>query len=60
MPLVSVTLKDRYDSDVQHRLRSALAGAPFDGIRFIDRLETKGAKLTRQDVWNDMGEMRRV
>ena len=35
-----------------------LNGAPFDGIRFIDRFETDGFKLTRQDVWKDMGEMR--
>ena len=33
-------------------------GTPFDGIRFIDRFETNAGKLTRQDVWNDMGETR--
>lgn len=33
-------------------------GAAFDGIRFIDRFELVGGKITRQDVWNDMGEVR--
>ncbi|MEM6711005.1 MAG: tautomerase family protein [Pseudomonadota bacterium] len=37
-----------------------LDGDRFDGIRFIDRFEIDGGKLIRQDVWNDMGEMRRV
>ena len=37
-----------------------LDGDPFDGIRFIDRFETEGGKLIRQDLWNDMGEMRRA
>lgn len=36
----------------------SLDGTAFDGIRFIDRFETAGGKLTRQDVWNDMGEMK--
>jgi len=31
----------------------------FDGIRFIDRFEVSRGKITRQDVWNDMGEARR-
>ena len=31
-------------------------GTPFDGIRFIDRFEVTGDKITRQDVWNDMAE----
>ncbi len=35
-----------------------LDGTAFDSIRFIDRFETAGGKLTRQDVWNDMGETR--
>ncbi len=35
-----------------------LDGAAFEGIRFIDRFETAGGLLTRQDVWNDMGEAR--
>jgi phenylpyruvate tautomerase PptA (4-oxalocrotonate tautomerase family) len=35
-----------------------LDGTAFEGIRFIDRFETAGGKLTRQDVWNDMGEMK--
>ncbi|MEW9921559.1 tautomerase family protein [Marimonas sp. MJW-29] len=33
-------------------------GTPFDGIRFIDRFEVEGGKITKQDVWNDMGEVR--
>jgi len=35
-----------------------LDGSAFEGIRFIDRFETAGGLLTRQDVWNDMGERR--
>lgn len=31
-------------------------GAPFSGIRFIDRFEISNGKLIRQDVWNDMGK----
>jgi hypothetical protein len=33
-------------------------GTPFAGIRFIDRFELAGDRIARQDVWNDMGEMR--
>tara|TARA_R110002074_G_scaffold196880_3_gene363735 strand:+ start:4035 stop:4601 length:567 start_codon:yes stop_codon:yes gene_type:complete len=33
-------------------------GTPFDGIRFIDRFEVTNGKLTRQDVWNDIAEVR--
>ncbi|WP_425091826.1 nuclear transport factor 2 family protein [Tropicimonas sp. S265A] len=33
-------------------------GRSFDGIRFIDRFEVSGGLITRQDVWNDMGEVR--
>ncbi|MDJ1009676.1 MAG: tautomerase [Paracoccaceae bacterium] len=33
-------------------------GAPFAGIRFIDRFEIKGGKLISQDVWNDLAEER--
>lgn len=33
-------------------------GSSFDGIRFIDRFEIAGGKIVRQDVWNDMGEVR--
>jgi ketosteroid isomerase-like protein len=33
-------------------------GTPFSGIRFIDRFEIADGKLTRQDVWNDMAELR--
>jgi len=35
-----------------------LDGSPFEGIRFIDRFEIAGGKLTRQDVWNDIAEVR--
>lgn len=35
-----------------------LDGTPFDGIRFIDRFEVVDGLLRRQDVWNDMGEVR--
>lgn len=35
-----------------------LDGAPFEGIRFIDRFEISGDRIIRQDVWNDMGEVR--
>lgn len=31
-------------------------GTPFEGIRFIDRFETRAGKILRQEVWNDMGE----
>lgn len=35
-----------------------LDGTAFDGIRFIDRFEISGGRIIRQDVWNDMGEVR--
>ena len=35
-----------------------LDGSPFDGIRFIDRFEVSGSKIVRQDVWNDIAEVR--
>ncbi|MEM9141148.1 MAG: nuclear transport factor 2 family protein [Pseudomonadota bacterium] len=43
--------------------RGTLAGAwpdgtPFNGIRFIDRFEVEGSKIIRQDVWNDIAEVR--
>lgn len=31
-------------------------GSPFSGIRFIDRFEIIGGKISRQDVWNDIAE----
>ena len=34
-----------------------LDGTPFSGIRFIDRFEVVAGRFTRQDVWNDMGEV---
>ncbi|MCW1956109.1 MAG: tautomerase family protein [Roseobacter sp.] len=30
----------------------------FEGIRFIDRFEVIGGKIIKQDVWNDMAEVR--
>lgn len=31
-------------------------GTAFEKIRFIDRFEVVAGQLTRQDVWNDLGE----
>lgn len=31
-------------------------GTAFSEIRFIDRFELTGGKITRQDVWNDIAE----
>jgi phenylpyruvate tautomerase PptA (4-oxalocrotonate tautomerase family) len=33
-------------------------GTPFEGIRFIDRFELQSGLITRQDVWNDMAEVK--
>jgi len=33
-------------------------GSPFKGIRFIDRFELTRGRITRQDVWNDIAEVR--
>lgn len=33
-------------------------GTAFDGIRFVDRFELQGGLITRQDVWNDLAEVR--
>jgi len=33
-------------------------GTAFSGIRFIDRFEVAGGKITKQDVWNDIAEVR--
>lgn len=33
-------------------------GTSFDGIRFIDRFEIINGLLTRQDVWNDIAEIK--
>ena len=33
-------------------------GTAFHGIRFIDRFELSDGLITRQDVWNDLGETR--
>ena len=34
-------------------------GSSFQGIRFIDRFEVEGGLIRRQDVWNDLAEVRR-
>lgn len=31
-------------------------GAPFEGIRFVDRFELRDGRLVSQDVWNDLAE----
>jgi 4-oxalocrotonate tautomerase family enzyme len=33
-------------------------GTVFGGVRFIDRFELTDGKITRQEVWNDLGEVR--
>lgn len=33
-------------------------GEAFADIRFIDRFEVTGGKITRQDVWNDIAEIK--
>lgn len=33
-------------------------GSAFEGIRFIDRFEVEAGKLRRQDVWNDLAEVK--
>ena len=33
-------------------------GTPFEGIRFVDRFALEGGLLARQDVWNDIAEVR--
>ncbi|ETW10655.1 tautomerase [Roseivivax marinus] len=33
-------------------------GTPFEGIRFIDRFELEAGLITKQDVWNDIAEVR--
>jgi hypothetical protein len=35
-------------------------GAPFEGIRFIDRFAIAGGKLVDQLVWNDLAESRKA
>ena len=35
-----------------------LDGSDFSGIRFIDRFELEGERITSQMVWNDMAEMK--
>ena len=33
-------------------------GSAFEGIRFIDRFEVRDGRIARQDVWNDIAEVR--
>lgn len=33
-------------------------GTAFGGIRFMDRFEVEAGRITRQDVWNDIAEVR--
>lgn len=33
-------------------------GTPFEGIRYIDRFLMRDGKIARQDVWNDLAEVR--
>jgi limonene-1,2-epoxide hydrolase len=33
-------------------------GTAFSGIRFIDRFELENGRIMRQDVWNDIAEVR--
>ncbi|MDJ0821640.1 MAG: tautomerase family protein [Paracoccaceae bacterium] len=33
-------------------------GTAFGGIRFIDRFEITNGKITKQDVWNDIAEVK--
>lgn len=33
-------------------------GTPFSGIRFIDRFEVTEGRITRQEVWNDIAEVK--
>lgn len=35
-----------------------LDGQSFNGIRYIDRFEVKDGLILRQDVWNDMAEVK--
>jgi len=37
-----------------------LQGEPFEGIRFIDRMEVRDGLIKRQDVWNDLAEHRKA
>jgi len=37
-----------------------LNGEAFAGIRFMDRFEVLDGLITRQDVWNDLGEHRQA
>lgn len=35
-----------------------LDGSAFEGVRFIDRFEVEAGLIRRQDVWNDLAEVR--
>jgi hypothetical protein len=32
-------------------------GVPFSGVRFIDRIAVRDAKIISQDVWNDLADL---
>ncbi len=36
------------------------SGEAFGGIRFIDRFEVAGGKISKQDVWNDIAEVKSI
>ncbi len=33
-----------------------LAGVPFDGVRYVDRITFSAGRIVRQEVWNDLTE----
>ncbi|MEO0360686.1 MAG: tautomerase family protein [Pseudomonadota bacterium] len=33
-------------------------GAPFEGVRFVDRFEVADGRIVRQEVWNDLALVR--
>jgi phenylpyruvate tautomerase PptA (4-oxalocrotonate tautomerase family) len=35
-----------------------LDGSTFEGVRFLDRFEVEAGRIRRQDVWNDLAEVR--
>ena len=36
---------------------TALDGASFDSVRFLDRFELRGGRIVSQMVWNDLAEV---
>ncbi len=35
-----------------------LDGRDFEGVRFVDRFELSGGRIRRQEVWNDLAEVK--